>query len=295
PALQDLFRFRRGQQGEFLHSRFPQPGVDLVEVGVVVPRVADKLPCPFWNAVGDRGEQFQVETSGEQHGERSVGRAQAVGLDLAGEPRGKVAQHIQFRDTPPQLALSQQIYYRQWPYPAKWIAHGRNATLPRRSQQWPQHRGKHVGMLVGVEMRGPHPRRLQALDLSAGFSFDLGRVELVAERSYDKVIELDTKLAATVLCTWLQQAAYLIRRQQRSAVEQHHVTADAEARVVVRQRAHHAGRFVESSRVRHQRGRGHNPALLRLHDAAVHSPGQTEVVGVDDEPAHGISVAAEIG
>jgi hypothetical protein len=60
---------------------------------------------------------------------------------------------------------------------------------------------------------------LQALDLRAGLGFDLAWVELVAERSYDKVIELDAKLAAAVLRTWLQQAAYSVRRQERFAVE----------------------------------------------------------------------------
>jgi hypothetical protein len=149
-------------------------------------------------------------------------------------------------------------------------------------------------MFVGVEMRGPHPCRLQALDLRAGLGFDLAWVELVAERSYDKVIELDAKLAGAVLRTRLQQAAYAVRRQERFTVEQHHVTAYAETRVACRQRARHAGRFVEGSRIRHQRGRGHNPALLRFDDGAVHSRGQTEVIGIDDEPAHGISVAAEI-
>src|ERR1022692_133066 len=65
----------------------------------------------------------------------------------------------------------------------------------------------------------PHSRRLQALDLRAGLGFDLGRIELVAKRSYDKVIELDAKLAGAVLCTGLQQAAYSVRRQERFAVE----------------------------------------------------------------------------
>ena len=143
--------------------------------------------------------------------------------------RGKVAQHVQFGETPPQLALSQQISHRQRPHPAKGIAHGRNATLPRRSQQRPQHRRKHVRVLVGVEVRRPHSRRLQALDLRAGLSFDLGGVELVAERSYDKVVQLDAKLAAAVLRARLQQAGDSVRRQERFAVEQHHVAAHAEA------------------------------------------------------------------
>src|ERR1039458_6146669 len=95
------------------------------------------------------------------------------------------------------------------------------------AKQWPQNRRKHMGVLMGVKMRWLHPDRLQALDLSAGLSFDLGRVELVAEGSHDKVIELDTKLAATVLRAGLQQACYSIRRQYGLTVEEYHVAAHA--------------------------------------------------------------------
>src|SRR5664279_794978 len=55
----------------------------------------------------------------------------------------------------------------------------------------------------------PHCRAAR----SSGLSTDLGRVELVAEGSHDKVSELDAKLAATVLRARLQQAGYSIRRQ----------------------------------------------------------------------------------
>ena len=196
PALQHLFGFWRGQQRQFLHSRLAQPGVNLVEISIVVAGVADELPCSFRNAVHDVVNSFK-----SRHPVTSTASdPSVVRRPWASTSRRNLAAKL--RSTFSSAKRRHNLRFRS----RSTIGNGHtrpnglrtagNAALPRRSQQRPQHRRKHVGVLVGVEMRGPHPRRLQALDLRDRFGFDLSWVELVAERSDDEVIKLDAKLAA---------------------------------------------------------------------------------------------------
>ena len=57
-----------------------QPGLHLVEIGVIVARMADELPRALGHAVGNRGEQRQIEHACDQHAQRSVRGAKSVRL-----------------------------------------------------------------------------------------------------------------------------------------------------------------------------------------------------------------------
>jgi hypothetical protein len=82
------------------------------------------------------------------------------------------------------------------------------------------------------------------------------------------------------------QSGYLRGGQQGFAVHQHHVAAYAQLRHGGRQ----FGRFLKGAPVSHEGGRGHNAALVRFYYGAIDAGGETEVVGVDDQAAHGASL-----
>jgi len=66
---------------------------------------------------------------------------------------------------------------------------------------------------------------------------------------------------------------------ERPLLREHEMDADGESRPALRQRH----RVVERGPRRHDRRRGHDAAVVRLDDAAIHGFGDPEIVGIDDE------------
>ena len=71
--------------------------------------------------------------------------------------------------------------------------------------------------------------------------------------------------------------------QQRGAIHQDDVTTDTKPRAGLRQ----SNRVLKSLAVGHQCGRSDDPVFMSLCDGAIHPGSKSEIVGIDDQAAHG--------
>ncbi len=74
-----------------------EAGVDLIEVGIDVARMADELPCAFgWEVLEELAEHGSVELAGSGYAEGAVGRGDEavaeVGVDSEAALEGGVEQ-----------------------------------------------------------------------------------------------------------------------------------------------------------------------------------------------------------
>lgn len=81
--------------------------------------------------------------------------------------------------------------------------------------------------------------------------------------------------------------------QDRFSVEQHNVASNAELRLMQVKFVPSGNGVVERKCSCHQRGGGDDSLLAALNNGAVDARSHTEVVCIDDEPAHGFSVASK--
>jgi hypothetical protein len=112
--------------------------------------------------------------------------------------------------------------------------------------------------------------------LGGGFRFYLRRVHSPAQRGRGQFPYSATKAHLVIAVS--QEAGHLLGRQQRLAVHQHYMAAHAQAR----RRSRQIGGFGKGASARHQRSRGHNAMLVRLHHGAIYARGQTKIIGIDD-------------
>jgi hypothetical protein len=90
-----------------------------------------------------------------------------------------------------------------------------------------------------------------------------------------------------------QQSRHSLRWKYRVSVEQNNVTADAESRTAYLEMAGAIDGILERSPRCHERGGGDDSLFASLGNRAVDPRGHSEVVSIDDEPAHRFSVASK--
>jgi hypothetical protein len=132
----------------------------------------------------------------------------------------------------------------------------------------------HVAVAVDVSRRDPH--RDERRELRLALATHLCRIDLAGERSaHEDVERMETP------CRRIDE-----RRNVREwrAADEVQVQTDAEPRRVT---LHALGRFAEGGRRCDQRRGADGARRVGLEDPAVHAGREPEVVGIDDENAHG--------
>jgi hypothetical protein len=89
----------------------------------------------------------------------------------------------------------------------------------------------------------------------------------------------------------LQQAGYAIRGQNRLTVEQNHVAPNTEGLFLRGNRTSDCSGFAESTGASHEGRGGYDALSLGFDNGAIYARGQSKVISVNDEPAHGFSLA----
>jgi hypothetical protein len=84
--------------------------------------------------------------------------------------------------------------------------------------------------------------------------------------------------------TGIHQARDLVRAEQRRAIYQNQMAAHRKLWARLRD----LDGVVEGQGVGHQSGGGHDAGAVRLHDSAIHSGGEAEVIRIDDQTPHAI-------
>jgi hypothetical protein len=163
----------------------------------------------------------------------------------------------------------------------KRVADGANPARARRSQQRTEHRGEHVRVLMRVNVSWGDAGGLEATDLRDGLGFDLSGVQLPGEGFGRDGAEVDREVSVRG-----GERGQLRRRQDGITVHHDQVASNAELRGCGR-----LGRLGECATVGHQRCRSDDTVAMSMDNGAIDSEGESEVVGVNDETAHGESLA----
>src|SRR6185437_6396794 len=99
------------------------------------------------------------------------------------------------------------------------VSDGTDSALHRRTNERPQHPGKHVGVLVSVNVGWVNTAMLETLYLSHGFGFDFGLRDVSPNKVKDKSSQGRAKCAV-----WGE--GWNAAGEGRSPVDQNYVAAD---------------------------------------------------------------------
>jgi hypothetical protein len=85
----------------------------------------------------------------------------------------------------------------------------------------------------------------------------------------------------------------LLQWQNRLAVQQYNVAAHPELRPAGLEIIYSTGSIIECSGGRHNCGGRYDSLLATFDNGTIDARGHSEIVGIDDESAHGFSVASK--
>ena len=131
--------------------------------------MTDEFPDTFGYRFGERGEQGVIQRAGGSDAERTIRRDHADDGDRLPEFLCQRPEHGCLQSSLPQIRTRQGSEANQF----EGIPDRRHAAFICRSQQWPDHLRKDVGMFVCVQVRNMNAARLNFGDLRGGFCFDL--------------------------------------------------------------------------------------------------------------------------
>lgn len=259
------------------------------EVLVVVARMRDQLKNSFgWDGAEQGSEGDCVESAGGKHAERSRGGGESFFRDDAAECGVQEPQQADLGAT------------NEWgarcgsdaPGRLEWVADGADAAGPGGAQHRSQDTGKHVRVLVGVDVGEADAAGLKRLDLGDSFSFNL--IVHVSRTGWSRsmaAVDCPQEFAEGGLEAVggrIGEARYVVNcGEDRLPVDKDDVTTDAE-----RWRAErNVDGFIGCRCARHERCAGQHSCIVKLEDGAVHASGQPEVIGVYDEAVHWLSLS----
>ena len=88
---------------------FTQPRLARLQILIVVPGMANKLPCAFGNAAGDRVKQCLIESTRYHDAERTVRCSEPFSIDRFAELAGESAENANFDITRPKARAGEQV------------------------------------------------------------------------------------------------------------------------------------------------------------------------------------------
>lgn len=268
-----LFEFTAGEQTRAC----------LLEVLVVVTGMCHEFP----GAGGQGGQQGSngvlIECASGEDADGAIGGAQAGMTNAAEKSRLHLAQDVNLNAADERSAGS----CGKAPGRLEGIANGAHTLGTGGTQHGFEHWPEHVGVLVGVEMRGVNGRGTQALDLGAGFGFDLGGPDAATEQTGQK----SAKSGVEASRGRIDERRDLGGGQSRFTIDEHNMAADTE-------RAGAAGNvegFLSGEGTGHQGGAGQHAALVELGNRSIDAGGEAEVVCIHNQTSHGVSVSTFAG
>jgi hypothetical protein len=281
-AAEGCSRVRRREYGELALARFAQACGGRAQVRVDITGVANKFPGAFRHCLCDGLEDLAIQTSSHDDAQGSVGSSQAGSSNTLSEVTGKAAHRTGLSVAFPQSFLCANEIGRDY---IEGIAYRCYTAGPCRAQQAFQHDRKRVGVLVRIKVRDRDVVRLQLTNLRGGFGFDLIRIELAQECARGECRHTVLKVLRIVS---RNQAGKTSRINQGLTIDENHMAADTPTSARLRE----FDSFPERTPTGHERRGTDHSTVVRLGDRAIHAMSQSEVVGVDDESAHVMSLAA---
>ena len=249
--------------------------------------MGDEFPCARRELTEQGSDGRRIEASGGQYADGAIGGDEALFRDDAVEGRLEPAQKAHLRTAKQGRAGS----CMQAPGGLKRVADGADSSGSRGSQYGSQDGGKHVDVLVGVNVREAEPTAFEQGDLGSGFGLNSGRDLSARGQSGGGTVE-QTKKASECGTespgNWVGQGwDFAMGGKHRLAINQNQMAADAERG--------HGERYFDciagARSVGHERGAGQDAGLVQLRHRAVDSARQAEVVRVDDEAPHRVSLS----
>ena len=138
-------------------------------------------------------------------------------------------------------------------------------------------------MFVRVNVGKHNAPGLEQGDLRRCLGFNLRGTDAPGEKPPKKRAQRGLKAAGARI----YERGKLPRGELRLAIHQNHVTAHAQRR----RGASQLDGFSSGRGARHQRGAGEQPGPVHLDDGAIDPGGQSKVIGIEDETAHGVSLS----
>jgi len=270
-----------GQDAEFGLAGIAKAGFGSLQGRVVVAGMANELPGAFGDAAGNRVEEVFVECSGDQDAERSVGSEEAFAIDGFAEFAGEATQDLNFGVAFPESGSGEKLAGFQGQARSEGIAHGADTASGGCSEQRPENGREQVRVLVGVDVRDDDSGRLNFANLCSGFGRDLVCVHATGDGASGEGRHAIAKVGRG------GERWELAGGKNRVAVDEEHMAADAQTREGFSQ----VHGFGEGGAVGHQRGRGDDSAGVSLDDGPVYARSVAKVICVDDQAAHGASLA----
>jgi hypothetical protein len=139
-------------------------------------------------------------------------------------------------------------------------------------------------VLVSVDVRNRDPGGLNLANLRARFRGDLFGIHSAGDGARREGFQSIAK-------AWSRgtphQRGNFLSAEDRLAIDQHHMTADAQPW----QRLRQLRRFAERRAIGHQRGGCHNSPRVSLDNGPVHARSKTKIISVDDQTPHPASLA----
>ena len=140
-------------------------------------------------------------------------------------------------------------------------------------------------VLVRVDVRESDAFGLEQRNLSGGLGFDLGRPDAPCKQPLQKRSQRGLKAA----CPCINKRGNLSGRQHGIAIHQNHVAAHPQRW----RRTGHLDSLLSRRRPCHQGGAGQRSRSMQLQNGAVDPGSQPEVIRVDNEAAHRLSVSTQ--
>jgi hypothetical protein len=264
-------------------ARGPQARADLFEVGVVISGVRDQFPCAFGHLAQQCTDGVGIERARSGNGDGAVSADEVGARQDAPEERPQLPQGDYLGSAHKRSARR----YPNRPLRFERIADGPDAGLSRRAQHGLEHRREHVRVLVSVDMSEPQAGVLEQGDLGSSLGFNFSGTDAAGEEAGAKSGQGDGEAAGL----FLDKGRNVLGREDGPAVDEHNMAADAQCWRGVRQ----ANRLVSRAGTRHQRGAGEYAGVVQFDDGPVHPGGQPEVVGINNEAAHRVSLSIAAG
>jgi len=154
-------------------ARGAQAGAHLVEVGVVIAGMRDQFPCAGGKLLDERADGGGVECSSAGDADGPIRGGEALFRDDAAAGGVQAAQDIYLGNAHQGRAVGGA----DGPRGLKGIADGMDACRTGRAQHRAEYCGKHVRVLVGVDMRESEAFGLKQADLRRDFGFNFGRTD----------------------------------------------------------------------------------------------------------------------
>ena len=165
----------------------------------------------------------------------------------------------------------------------KGVAHAADSGGLGGPQHRPEHSGKHVGVLVRIDVGERDASGLKQGDLRGGFGFYPGGMNAPGEKPLEKCVQRGLEATRAPV----HQCGQLRRGKDRLPIHENHVAADAQRGCP----AGHLDGFLSGCGPGHQRGAGQRSGAVQLEDGAVDPGGQPKIVGIEDKTAHRASLS----